>query len=60
LERGDRWVRIEDGEPVTIVKRLNSKVRYTFTNHGTMVTKLSRFIRKYQPAPSGESEQGMV
>jgi hypothetical protein len=51
LERGDRWIRISDGEPVVVVKRLGGRVRYQFSNHGSMVTRIARFSRYYQPEP---------
>lgn len=50
LEKGKEWRRIEDGEIVTITKRVGTRtVRYKFANSGSMVTRIARFVRFYEP-----------
>ena len=49
LARGDKWRRLEDGEVVTIRKRIGRAVRYRFAGEGEMVTRIARFSRFYEP-----------
>lgn len=58
LEKGDQWIRVSDGVPVVVAKRLGRQVRYTFPNGGSMVTRIARFSRHYRPASAWNDHHG--
>lgn len=49
LQRGNEWVRVSDGEIVEIRNVIGRDVRYRFSDSGSHVTRIARFIRLYHP-----------